>query len=362
MAANGAAAEDDKIVFKYVYIPADHTEGIEERVFECPASEDVMGFINMCKAHFTRTSAPRSTEQQQQWQKAFKASMGDKAAGVSDDMINMLAGQQLVEPIALLANSPETGFVGVYMYCDDQATLKHLPTNMRATQIAAEAGQALQVSGDVFIGRYFDNEEDFKRLDFTASELSSSAGWIKDARTQIMRRSQRSDGAQQLFQRLQQQQQPTAAAGSGSAAKPPQSPSEVEKNKGNEAYKKRDYATALEHYTAAIKLDPDNLAARNNRSMAYLALNMFTEAAADTSAVLQADPTNVKALLRQAAAHEGLGQQQEAVTDWRRVLELEPKNADAQQRLAKLQETQPQQPQHCWQQGELPPPPEVQQG
>jgi hypothetical protein len=50
-----------------------------------------------------------------------------------------------VEPIALLANSPETGFVGVYMYCDDQATLKHLPTNMRATQIAAEAGQALQV-------------------------------------------------------------------------------------------------------------------------------------------------------------------------------------------------------------------------
>lgn len=51
-----------------------------------------------------------------------------------------------VEPIALLANSPETGFVGVYMYCDDQATLKHLPSNMRATQIAAEAGQALQVS------------------------------------------------------------------------------------------------------------------------------------------------------------------------------------------------------------------------
>lgn len=35
----------------------------------------------------------------------------------------------------------------MYMYCDDQATLKHLPTNMRATQIAGEAGQALQVGG-----------------------------------------------------------------------------------------------------------------------------------------------------------------------------------------------------------------------
>jgi hypothetical protein len=29
------------------------------------------------------------------WQ-AFKASMGDKAKGVSDDMLNMLAGQQMV--------------------------------------------------------------------------------------------------------------------------------------------------------------------------------------------------------------------------------------------------------------------------
>lgn len=72
--------------------------------------------------------------------------------------------------------------------------------------------------------------------------------------------------------------------------------------------------------------------------MAYLALNMFKEAAADTSAVLQAEPNNVKALLRRAAAHEGLGEDQEAAADCRRALEVEPKNADAQQRLAKLQQ------------------------
>jgi hypothetical protein len=50
-----------------------------------------------------------------------------------------------VEPIALLANSPETGFVGVYMYCDDQATIKQLPPNPRATAIAATAGMHIQV-------------------------------------------------------------------------------------------------------------------------------------------------------------------------------------------------------------------------
>jgi hypothetical protein len=43
--------------------------------------------------------------------------------------------------------------VGVYMYCDDQAAIKQLPLNMRATQIAAEAGQALQVSAAGGVGR-----------------------------------------------------------------------------------------------------------------------------------------------------------------------------------------------------------------
>jgi hypothetical protein len=75
----------------------------------------------------------------------------------------------------------------------------------------------MQVSGDVFLGRYFDNEEDFKRMDFTQADLSSAAPWVREARAQLM---------QQL-----RQQQP--AASGGSAAKP-QSPSEVEKNKGNE--------------------------------------------------------------------------------------------------------------------------------
>ncbi len=88
----------------------------------------------------------------------------------------------------------------------------------------------MQVSGDVFIGRYFDNEEDFKRMDFTQAELSSSAPWIREAKAQLMRRSERSSNTQQLMQQLRQQQ----AASSGSSAAKPQCPSELEKDKGNE--------------------------------------------------------------------------------------------------------------------------------
>lgn len=85
----------------------------------------------------------------------------------------------------------------------------------------------LQVSGDVFIGRYFDNEEDFRRMDFTQSELSSAAPWIREARQQLMRRSERNSSTQTLMQQLQHKHPPAAR---GKVL----SPSEVEKDKGNE--------------------------------------------------------------------------------------------------------------------------------
>lgn len=99
-------------------------------------------------------------------------------------------------------------------------------------QVAAPL--ALQVTGDVFIGRYFDNEEDFKRLDFTAAELSSSAPWISDANKQLQRRSKRSGDTQALLQRLQEQPSTAAGAGQAPAAAAAQSPADVEKAKGNQ--------------------------------------------------------------------------------------------------------------------------------
>jgi hypothetical protein len=88
----------------------------------------------------------------------------------------------------------------------------------------------MQVNGDVFLGRYMDNEEDFERMDFTTADLSSAAPWVSDAQRQIARRSERSGDAQALLQRLQQQQ--PAAAGSGSKAAA--NPADAAKAKGNE--------------------------------------------------------------------------------------------------------------------------------
>ena len=37
----------------------------------------------------------------------------------------------------------------------------------------------MQVNGDAFISRTYDNGDDFKRLNFNVSEVSSSAPWVK---------------------------------------------------------------------------------------------------------------------------------------------------------------------------------------
>lgn len=46
----------------------------------------------------------------------------------------------------------------------------------------------LQVCGDAFIARIYDDEDKFERLDFQLSEVSSSAPWVKAAREQVAKR------------------------------------------------------------------------------------------------------------------------------------------------------------------------------
>jgi hypothetical protein len=50
-----------------------------------------------------------------------------------------------VENIALLSNAADNGFVGINMYCDDEAAIKELPGNPRATSLVQTCGHALEV-------------------------------------------------------------------------------------------------------------------------------------------------------------------------------------------------------------------------
>jgi hypothetical protein len=110
----------------------------------------------------------------------------------------------LVDSIPLVLNTKAVAHVGVNMYVDDKGTAKGLPTNVRASAIAQACGKLIEVKGDAFLARVFDNgdeshlhpsdrknthgscilDDDFERLDFRLSEVSGDAEWIQIAKSQ----------------------------------------------------------------------------------------------------------------------------------------------------------------------------------
>lgn len=76
---------------------------------------------------------------------------------------------------------------------------------------------------------------------------------------------------------------------------------EKERQAGNEAFAKQDYATAVKHYTEAIRRDERDPRAYSNRAACYLKLAAVPEGLKDAERCLELDPTFVKGYLRKAA-------------------------------------------------------------
>ncbi|KAK1414793.1 hypothetical protein QVD17_30552 [Tagetes erecta] len=114
---------------------------------------------------------------------------------------------------------------------------------------------------------------------------------------------------------------------------------EIAKEKGNAAFKAKNWQKAIGFYTDAIKLNSNTATYFNNRAAAYLELRSFIQAEADCTKAIDLDKKNVKAYLRRGTAREMLGYYKEAIEDFRYALVLEPTNkraAASADRLTKL--------------------------
>lgn len=115
--------------------------------------------------------------------------------------------------------------------------------------------------------------------------------------------------------------------------------SELLKEKGNAAFKGRQWNKAVSYYSEAIKLNEMNATYYCNRAAAYLELGCFREAVEDCSKAISLDKKNVKAYLRRGTARESLLFYKEALQDFKHALVLEPQNKLAnlaEKRLRKL--------------------------
>jgi hypothetical protein len=123
--------------------------------------------------------------------------------------------------------------------------------------------------------------------------------------------------------------------------------SDALKERGNQAMTVKDFAGAFHLYSEALGTDALNTGALNNRALALLKLERFSEAVDDSSEVIRRVDSNtqsrIKALARRSEAYRGLSQTQTthaaspsslellalAATDLDSILVLDPSNQAA---------------------------------
>ncbi|XP_044731476.1 stress-induced-phosphoprotein 1 [Chrysoperla carnea] len=104
---------------------------------------------------------------------------------------------------------------------------------------------------------------------------------------------------------------------------------EEEKELGNELFKKGDYATAIKHYTEAIKRNPDEAKYYSNRAACYTKLAAFDLGLKDCDKCVELDPKFIKGWIRKGHILQGMQQNSKALTAFQKALELDSSNSEA---------------------------------
>jgi stress-induced-phosphoprotein 1 len=93
------------------------------------------------------------------------------------------------------------------------------------------------------------------------------------------------------------------------------------------AFRSKNYAEAISHYTQALSLDPTHFVLLSNRGAAYLSNGEKSKALHDAQACIQSSPEFAKGHSRLAVALQSLGQWGQAKEAYQKVLELDKDNA-----------------------------------
>jgi serine/threonine protein kinase/tetratricopeptide (TPR) repeat protein len=87
---------------------------------------------------------------------------------------------------------------------------------------------------------------------------------------------------------------------------------------------KNDYQSAIRDYTEAIRLDPDDSSAHNNRGNAYRELQQYDNALNDYNEALRLKPDNAFAHNGRGNVYEDTGQYDKAISDYAEAIRLKP--------------------------------------
>ena len=113
------------------------------------------------------------------------------------------------------------------------------------------------------------------------------------------------------------------------------------KEEGNAAFKAKDYRRAIDLYGQALDVDPKNKDMNSkilqNRAQAFINLKEYDSAVQDCSEALRLDPDYLKALKMRAKAYGGAENWEEAVRDYKSVAEKNPGEKGIQEDIRKAE-------------------------
>ncbi|XP_074579682.1 uncharacterized protein LOC141836158 [Curcuma longa] len=100
------------------------------------------------------------------------------------------------------------------------------------------------------------------------------------------------------------------------------------KSRGDDAFRKKDYLMAVDAYTQAIDLDPNEATLLSNRSLCWIRLGQGEQALADAKACRALKPDWPKACYREGAALRLLQRFDEAASVFYEGVKLDPENKE----------------------------------
>jgi len=168
--------------FIYVHIPVSPNDPVTTLTCHYDENTVVSCLMDDLKKHFGGIAKPSSAKEAQMLQ--MKQALEQQGQQVNDDILRRFTAVTMVGQIPLLQGkcTPDDT-ISVMMYIDDNGQVSNYPNNPRAQQIvrSVNSKHSGPVWGDAFISRYYDNGDDFNRLNFKLEELDSSVEWFVEA-------------------------------------------------------------------------------------------------------------------------------------------------------------------------------------
>ncbi|KAM4052141.1 small glutamine-rich tetratricopeptide repeat-containing protein beta isoform 1-T2 [Anomaloglossus baeobatrachus] len=131
---------------------------------------------------------------------------------------------------------------------------------------------------------------------------------------------------EEAFSQAHLQKEDCTPADSPLSAPPAIEKAEQLKDEGNNYMKEQNYEAALDCYSQAIELDPNNAVYYCNRAAAHSQLGHHSDAISDCEKAISIDTKYSKAYGRMGRALAAMNKYKEAISSYHKALDLDPEN------------------------------------